>query len=182
MAKVSDINWLYNKYYSDNPELRRIVTVHSKLVAKKAIEIYHNKKLELDPIDIYCGALLHDIGVVECNAPDIYAFGQLPYIRHGIAGALILEQHGLSQYAGICLRHTGAGITVDDIKKNHLDLPEIDMTPQSLLEKLICYADKFFSKGENLTSEKPLESVMNQMKKYGEESYSRFLSYHDLFS
>ena len=181
MSVVSDINWLFNKYYSDNPDLRRIVRTHSEQVAKKALSICADKHLKLDPIDIYCAAMLHDIGVVNCDAPDIKAFGKLPYLRHGLEGKQMLESNGLSQYANICSTHTGAGLTAEEIRKNHLPLPEIDLLPVSILEKLICYSDKFFSKSHDLTREKTLDEVLIQMKKYGQDSLQRFLNLHQLF-
>ncbi|MCH5235703.1 MAG: HD domain-containing protein [Muribaculaceae bacterium] len=182
MSKIVDINWLYLKYYSDNPQLRRIVTVHSKQVAKKALEIAAKKNLPLDFKDIYVAAMLHDIGVVRCKANDIHAFGDLPYLQHGIEGKKILEGHGLYKFANICVTHTGAGISAAEIRKNNLPLPEKDMIPKTLLEKLICYADKFYSKSHDLTKEKSIEEVINQMKKFGEGPYKRFMEIHSLFN
>lgn len=182
MLKHIDINWLFFKYYGDNPQLRRIVTIHSEQVAKKAIEIAIAKKLPLDLKDIYIAAMLHDIGVVKCKANEIHAFGHLPYLQHGIEGKKILEKHGLYKYANICETHTGAGISKVDIKKYNLPLPEKDMLPKQLLEKLICYADKFFSKSHELTVEKPINEIIEQMKKYGEDSLKRFMDMHYLFN
>lgn len=181
MSKVADINWLFYHYYGDNPALRRIVTIHSEQVAKKALNIAREKKLPLDPKDIYIAALLHDIGVVKCKAEDIHAFGNHPYLQHGIEGRKILEKHGLHKYANICVTHTGAGITAKEIKKNNLPLPEKDMLPTTLLEKLICYADKFYSKSHDLTKEKTIEEVISQMKKYGADSLDRFMALHSIF-
>lgn len=182
MGGITDINFLYNKYYGDNPELRRIVTIHSEQVAKKAIEICESRKLPLDTKDVYIAAMLHDIGVVNCHAPDICAYGSLPYIQHGIEGRKILEENGLYRFASICDTHTGSGISKENIRKNKIPLPPKDYFPISLLEKLICYSDKFFSKSQDLTKEKNIEDVINQMKKFGEDSLERFLEYHSLFS
>lgn len=182
MTVFSDINWVFNKYYSDNPALYRIVMLHSQMVAKKALEISKLKKFDLDPRDIFCAGILHDIGVVKCYAPDINAFGSLPYIQHGLEGSKILEKEGLSQYASICLNHTGAGISKKDIKDNNLSLPYFDFLPITPLEKLICYADKFFSKSRDLQREKSLSDIQQQMKKFGKDSYNRFMELHSLFS
>lgn len=181
MHGLSDINWLFHKYYSDNPELRRIVTVHSEQVAKKALTIRESKKIDLDPKIIYSAALLHDIGVVKCHAPAIHSLGVLPYLQHGIEGKKILDENGLDFFSSICLKHTGAGISIQDIEKYNLPLPKIDMVPSTVLEKLICYSDKFYSKSSNLNREKPLEQVINQIVKFGPESISRFLELHRLF-
>lgn len=181
MKGLADINWLFHKYYGDNPKLRRIVTLHSEQVAKKALEINKKKKLKLNPMDVYCAAILHDIGVVKCQAADIHAKGHLPYLQHGIEGKKILLKHGLYQYASVCETHTGAGISKKEITEKNLPLPQKNMLPSTLLEKLICYSDKFFSKGGDLTREKSVEDIMVQMKKYGEDSYQRFMKLHELF-
>lgn len=181
MSVVADINWLYYKIYHDNPELKRIVMIHSKQVARKAIEIAYEKKLKLDHKDIYTAAMLHDIGVIKCNAPDIHARGSLPYICHGIEGKKILEAHNLKKYAGVCERHTGAGISAQEIKEMNLPLPTKDLIPKTLLEKLICYADKFFSKSQDPTREKNMEEIVSQMKRFGDDSLKRFLELHAMF-
>ena len=176
------IDNLFNKYYHDNPELLRIVYVHSQMVADKALKILQTQKLPLNPEDVYAAAMLHDIGVVKCKANDIHAFGNLPYLQHGIEGEKILKENGLDKFASVCLTHTGAGISAKDIRENKLPLPEIDLIPKSLLEKLICYADKFYSKSGDLKKEKNLNDVIEQMKKFGPESLQRFLEMNSLFN
>ncbi|MCH5238763.1 MAG: HD domain-containing protein [Muribaculaceae bacterium] len=183
MPGISDINWLYHKYYSDNPELRNILAKHSECVAKKALQINKDKKLGIERRDIYIAAMLHDIGVVKCNAPGIHAFGKLPYICHGIEGEKMLSEAGLEQYASICSSHTGTGITKEEVIKNQIPLPaDRDYLPKTLLEKLICYSDKFFSKSNDLSREKELDEVRESMKKFGEPSLKRFDELHKLFS
>ncbi|MCH5224543.1 MAG: phosphohydrolase [Muribaculaceae bacterium] len=181
MKGVLDINWLYFKNYSDNPELRRIVIRHSELVTKKALEINRLKGLGLDPKEIYIAGMVHDIGVVKCYAPDIHARGNLPYLLHGLEGSKMLHATGLSKYSKICLTHTGAGITADEIKEKNLPLPVKDLLPESLLEKLICYVDKFYSKSHDLEREKSVEEIEEQMKKFGQESLKRFRQLHEQF-
>lgn len=182
MATISDINWLYTKYYAENPALRKIVMTHSECVAKKALGINQKKKLGLDSKDIYIAAMLHDIGVVRCNAPDISAFGDKPYLQHGIEGAKILEENGLDKFSRICTTHTGTGLSATEIKEKNLPLPEIDMLPESLLEKLICYSDKFYSKSQDLKREKSYEEVSSGIQKFGDAPLQRFLELHKLFA
>ena len=182
MRGINDINWLFKKYYGDNPLLKEIVTIHSENVAKKALRICQDKNLDLDPKDVYCAAMLHDIGVVKCKAPSIHARGELPYIQHGIEGKKILEENGLDAYARVCETHTGSGLSANDIIANNLPLPEKDMLPETLLEKLICYADKFYSKGNDLNHEKTIDEIINQMQKFGDETLQRFMALHKLFS
>ena len=183
MKKIEEkIENLFNKLYQNNPELLRIVLCQSRLVAEKALQITREKKLPLDEEDVLAAGLLHDIGVINCNAPSMGAKGKLPYICHGIEGKKILMENDFEKYASVCERHTGAGLTIQDIKMQNLPLPHIDMTPVTMLEKLICYADKFYSKSRNLEIEKTAEEVMSEMKKHGEDSLNRFLQLHSLFS
>ena len=182
MPGFSDINFLYNKYYGDNPRLREIVTIHSKNVARKAIGILRKRQLDLDPGNVFIAAMLHDIGVVKCYAPDIHAFGHLPYLLHGIEGEKILIENNLEFFSSVCANHIGAGITRDEIIKNNLPLPEKDYIPTTLLERLICYSDKFFSKSGDLNHEKSPEHIVTQLEKFGKDSVSRFLDLHQEFS
>ncbi|MDE6336285.1 MAG: phosphohydrolase, partial [Muribaculaceae bacterium] len=61
-------------------------------------------------------------------------------------------------------------------------LPHRDMCPVSIEEKVICYADKFFSKSGILTEEKPLKKVVKQMQRFGDDSLRRFLELHSIFA
>lgn len=177
-----DIDKIYSLYYSDNPRLLETVLTHSECVKNKALECAERCQLDIDLDFVKEAAMLHDIGVVRCNAPSIYCYGERPYICHGIEGRAILESQSLPRHALVCERHTGSGLSLDDIVTQNLPLPHRDMLPISLEEKLICYADKFFSKSGDLTQEKPLEKVIRQMKSFGEDSLSRFMQLHSLFS
>lgn len=176
-----DYNSIIDKYYNDNSRLREILTTHSRLVADKALRCALYRNLDIDREFVEEAAMLHDIGIFRCSAPDIHCFGSLPYICHGVEGRTILEAEGLHRHALVCERHTGAGLSVDDIKSQNLPLPLRDMTPQSLEEKLICYADKFFSKSGNIRNEKPFERVLASMERHGKETAERFLALHRLF-
>ncbi len=154
---------------------------HSRLVADKALECARRRNIDVDLPFVEEAALLHDIGIFACDAPDICCHGTLPYICHGIEGCRILRLEGFPRHALVCERHTGAGLTIDDIRSQSLPLPLRDMTPQSLEEKLICYADKFFSKSGDIYKEKSLDKVISSMSRHGEETLHRFLHLHHLF-
>lgn len=177
-----DIEKIFELYYKDNPELLTTVITHSECVARKALGCLHKKGIEADYQFVKEAALLHDIGVVKCDAPAIFCYGQLPYICHGIEGRQILESLGYPNHALVCERHTGSGLTCEDIVRQSLPLPVRNMCPVTIEEKVICYADKFFSKSGNLKEEKSLERVVSQMKKFGDDSLARFLDLHSLFS
>ena len=125
--------------------------------------------------------MLHDIGVVRCNAPSIHCLGELPYICHGVAGREMLDNLGLHRHALVCERHTGSGLTVEDIIRQGLPLPHREMLPITTEEKLICYADKFFSKSGDYRIEKPLDRVINSMKRHGDDTLRRFLMLNEQF-
>ncbi len=177
-----DTEKIFQPLYQDNSELLATVATHSECVARKALACLKRNGIEADTDFVWEGALLHDIGVVKCNAPSIFCYGSLPYICHGIEGRKILEEAGLPRHALVCERHTGSGLSVADIERQNLPLPHRDMLPLSIEEKVICYADKFYSKSGNLTEEKPLEKVIAQMERFGPDSLSRFLALHALFS
>ena len=182
---------IIDKFYSgENGALRSILLTHSRMVAEKALRIAESHPgLGVDTTFVYDAAMIHDIGIVMCDAPGIECFGKEPYLRHGICGGKMLRDNAaewgmtredIEPYARVCERHTGAGLTVDDIVRQNLPLPHVSLLPETMEEKLICYADKFYSK-TRLTEEKPLEKVLVSMKKFGADTEQRFLKLHELF-
>lgn len=169
------------KYYTPGSLLHQTLVVHSAKVREKAMECARRRCLDVDLDFVSEAAMLHDIGIFRCNAPDIHCEGSLPYICHGIEGRRILEDEGLPRHALVCERHTGAGLTVDDIIRQKLPLPLRDMTPVSMEEKLICYADKFYSKSGDIREEKSLDRVLRSMERHGQDTLERFLILHRLF-
>ena len=59
------------------------------------------------------------------------------------------------------------------IIRQKLPLPHQDFLPETLEEKLICYADKFYSKS-NLKKVKTPEQAEKSIAKFGEEGLQRF--------
>lgn len=170
------------KYYTENSPLFSSLWTHSYCVMQKALRCAELNRLNINLHFVAEAALLHDIGIFRCNAPDIFCVGELPYICHGIEGRKILDSEGLHRHALVCERHTGAGISNENITTQHLPLPLRDMLPISIEEQLVCYADKFFSKSGNLTEEKSVEHIVNQIQKFGDDSLQRFMIMHQLFA
>lgn len=156
---------------------------HCRSVADKALTIAREKKLSLDPSEIEAGAMLHDIGIFLTDAEGIHCHGTRPYISHGSAGADLLRSEGAPEiYARIAERHTGAGLTPEDVKRLNTTLsPDRSYMPETELEQLICYADKFFSKNGDML-EKPLERVRASISKFGEGASARFEMLHNRFN
>ena len=155
--------------------------VHSRSVADKAIAIANaHPELKIDKRFVEEAAMLHDIGIFRTNAPGIQCFGTEPYICHGTIGAQLMREEGFPLHALVCERHTGAGLSLMEIERQNLPVPHHDMLPLSLEEKLICFADKFFSK-THLEKEKSLEQARQSLVKFGEEGVARFDAWTSLF-
>lgn len=148
---------------------------HCRQVADKALTIADRLHLPLDREEIEAAAMLHDIGIFLTDAPGIHCHGTEPYLRHGMLGADLLRREGApEEMARVAERHTGAGLTREDIIADDLPLPlNRTFMPETTLEKLICYADKFFSKSGDM-QEKPLPRVLVSMSKFGPDSLARF--------
>ena len=177
-----DYQAIIDKYYPEENELRRILMIHSRSVADKALAIAEaHPELHIDKQFVEEAAMLHDIGIFRTNAPSIQCFGTEPYICHGTIGAQLMREEGFPQHALVCERHTGSGLSLLEIERQNLPVPHYDMLPLSLEEKLICYADKFFSK-THLEREKTVEQARNSLLKFGEEGIARFDTWIQLFS
>ena len=124
--------------------------------------------------------MLHDIGIIRCYAAGIQCFGTEPYICHGRIGAELLRSEGFPRHARVCERHTGAGITKAQIIAQNLPLPQQDFLPETMEEKVICYADKFFSK-THLDREKTIEQAEKSLSKFGDEGVLRFREWEKCF-
>jgi uncharacterized protein len=172
---------LLRKYFSANRQSFEIVLEHSRMVADKALRIasgIDNTPLDLQFIEE--ASLLHDIGVSLTHAPRIGCAGTAPYLCHGILGRQILEAEGHHAHALVCERHIGVGLTVDDIVRQQIELPRRDMRPVSREEKIICFADLFYSKKPGfLNREKSVDQVRSNLAKHGPnkvEIFNQWLS------
>ncbi len=162
-------------FYPEDTPFRELLLKHSSQVRDKALEIAAACGVTVDMETVVNGAMLHDIGIGKCHAPSILCTGNEPYIRHGILGADMLRKNfpELEKYARICERHTGSGLAGDDILRQSLPLPVQDFLPETPEERLICLADKFFSKSGDM-QEKSFDAVRRSMEKFGPDSLDRF--------
>ncbi len=177
------ISWkdIIDKYYNENAALRHILITHSQSVAQRALRIAAlHPELNINNDFILEAAMLHDIGIIRTNAQGIECHGTEPYIRHGVEGADMLRAEGLPLHARVCERHTGAGLSLDDITRQNLPLPHIDLLPETVEEKLICYADKFYSK-THLDREKTVEQAEKSLEKFGGDTVARFRELRKMF-
>lgn len=176
-----DYQSIIDKYYPCDNQLKKILMVHSRHVVDKALSIVDkHPELGADRAFVEEAAMLHDIGILRCDADGICCFGTEPYIKHGIIGAQMMRDEGYEKHARVCERHTGAGITLHQIEERHLPLPHQNYLPETIEEKIVCYADKFFSKTK-LDKEKSLESAIRSISRFGEDGVERFLKWTEIF-
>ena len=172
---------LIDKYYPQDNELKHILLVHSRSVADKALWIAaRHPELKLDETFLNEAAMLHDIGIFLTNAAPIYCLGTEPYICPGYLGADLVRKEGFPQHALVCERHTGAGLSLEEIINQQLPVPHREMLPVSLEEQVICFSDKFYSK-THLDREKTVDAARKSLSKYGEEGLTRFNRWCELF-
>lgn len=176
-----NVQAIIDKYYPTDNELKHILVQHSKEVTTKALAIVDkHPELNANRKFVEEAAMLHDIGIFRCDAAGIQCFGSEPYICHGTIGAELLRDAGYPQHARVCERHTGAGLSLKEIKSQNLPIPHQDLLPETIEEQIICYADKFFSKTK-LGQEKTLEQATRSLSKFGEEGVARFVNWSKMF-
>lgn len=166
---------LYDAFYPKNTRARDILERHSRSVASLAAAINRRHGEPVDPQMLEVAAMLHDIGIFLTNAPSIDCHGCLPYMMHGVLGADLLRRHGLpEEVARVAERHTGTGLYASDIAASSLPFPrDRILYPETQLERLVCYADKFYSKSRDM-SLKSLERVRASLARHGDQALQRF--------
>lgn len=176
---------IIERYYTPGNDDYRVLVLHSRQVAQLAVALGQRLIEQHEPVDIEFveeAAMLHDIGMRYTDAPGIHCHGTEPYIMHGILGRKMLDGMGLYRHGRVCERHTGTGITADEIISQHLPItPPRDLLPESIEEKLVCYADKFFSKSRPQDPPKTIDRVRVSLAKFGEDTVRRFNEMLELF-
>ncbi len=153
---------IIQKYIDPTSELYRIYIIHVSNVTRLAIKIARKKKLSMLQVEfIEEACMLHDIGIVNTNTPEIFCYGDKPYIMHLIEGREILLKEGLPLHARIAANHVGVGgLTKKEIVDQKLQLPPVDIVAETIEEKIISYADLFYSKNpKNLWKKKSIEEL-----------------------
>jgi uncharacterized protein len=131
------------------PEALAVVYTHSEIVRRIAAALLAGLgpiPASIDADLVRAGCLLHDIGVYRLYD----AAGRLDhagYMRHGILGHELLAEAGYPEaLCRFASRHTGVGITREDVLRQGLPLPPADYVAQTREEALVMYADKFHTK------------------------------------
>ena len=162
-----DYQAIIDKYYPADDELRRVLLQHSRQVADRCLQIVRkHRELPVDVQFLEEAAMLHDIGIYQCDAPSIHCHGQEPYIKHGPIGGDLLRQEGFPRHARVAEHHTGTG------------LPGYE--PETLEEQIVCYADKFYSKSTPERVRTVAEAAQS-LEKFGHEGVLKFLAWSRAF-
>lgn len=172
---------IIHKYYKPGTKLYNIYLSHAYDVTNKALWVVQkHPELAVDVKFIEEAAMLHDIAIFKTRAPHIACRGKMPYICHGYLGRELLTHEGFPKHGLVCERHTGTGLTLEAILKKKLPIPHRDMRPKSLEEKIICFADKFYSKSQ-LGKEKPLKKIRDSLRRHSTHQVEVFDEWCELF-
>lgn len=170
---------IIKEFYHPKSMLYYILTEHSFRVTEKALSVSARVAgLKPDTAFIEQSAMLHDIGIYLTDAPGIGCTGSHPYLCHGVFGRRLLEKMGLPAHALVCERHIGIGLSRDDILTANMPLPARDMIPVSLEEKIVCYADLFFTKRrDQMNRMKTISEIRLDIHRFGVKKLDRFESW-----
>ncbi len=131
------------------------VISHCIAVADLALETagkLEEKGLKIDTELVEAGALLHDLGRSKTHTVD-----------HALVGAQIAQSIGLPEpVIKIIKRHIGAGITAEEAQ--WLGWPKDVYNPQTLEEKVVCYADKLIDHCKRAPIETEIEKLQRENK------------------
>lgn len=181
MAAI-DVKGIIDVYYPQDNELKKIYNVHACKVASLALEMARRHPgLDIDLQFVEEAAMLHDLGIFLTDAPRIYCYGSESYLCHGYLGGKLLRERGLERHARVCERHTGTGLTKQQILDAGWNLPVKDFVPETLEEQLICFADKFFSKTRFLETPRTFEQVVESMAKISPEAVEKVKCWAKMF-
>jgi len=126
------------------------VVRHCLTVEKVSISIAKKIRTNGRAVDldfVSRAALLHDIGRARSHG-----------VEHGVEGGKILHDLGLERFARAAERHVGAGIPTSEARK--LGLPEKDLVPHTVEEKVVTYADKLVMGRHRI----PYGRALNELK------------------
>lgn len=169
-------------YYRPGSRAHALICSHGEAVAEKALQAADAVADRTpDRSFLFEAAVLHDIGIFLTDTPAIGCYGRHPYVCHGVLGRQLLGQRGLPRHGKVCERHVGVGISAADVRRQELPLPQRDMTPRSLEEVIVCYADKFFSKNGSTAAERTPAQVLEILARYGPDKAARFAEWLKMF-
>ena len=174
-----EIRALHEKY-APTPDAFELVYTHCEIVRRVAGQLLAGRDHVLNAELVRAGSLLHDIGVYRLYSPS-GVLRHKDFIRHGVLGYELLHGIGLPErLCRFCSRHTGTGLSRDDILRQGLPLPVDDYLAETGEERLVMYADKFHSKRTPPVFVTPA-SFESRVRRFGEDKVARFAALREQF-
>lgn len=169
----SEIRSLHERH-APSAEMLDLVHTHCVIVAAIADQLLDATGTpDADRDLVRAGCLLHDIGVYRLYDAQGRRVHD-SYLLHGVLGHELLAAAGLPEVLNrFCSRHTGVGLTRDDIRTQNLPLPPDDYVAVTTEERLVMYADKFHSKSTPprfLTA----DAYALRVRRFGEDKVTAF--------
>ncbi len=113
--------------------------------------VFRSKGYRVDLKLVESGALLHDLGR-----------GQTHGIEHGAVGGQMARQLGMPmELAHIIERHVGAGLSAEEAHRNLL--PRGNYIPETLEEKIVCYADKLIEGAHEVGIDSTIDNFAQEL-------------------
>ncbi|WP_017593008.1 HD domain-containing protein [Nocardiopsis potens] len=172
ILSAEEIRALHRKH-APSPEAFDLVYTHSEIVWGVAEQLLRTAGGGADPELVRVGCMLHDIGVYLLYTPS-GAFDAKGYVRHGVLGHALLADEGLpEEIRRFCSRHTGVGISAEDVRSQGLPIPVDDYTAETPEEEIVMYADKFHSKTDPPVFVSP-GTYSESVARFGRDKQERF--------
>lgn len=171
---------LLHEKWAPTPEIFDLVYTHCAIVCRIAERLLARTGHGLDAALVRAGSLLHDIGVYRlCDADG--GIDSARYIRHGLLGHELLRREGFPEVlCRFASRHTGVGITCDDVRTQGLPLPVADYVAETGEERLVMYADKFHSKSDP-PAFVSADTYAARVQRFGDDKKAAFLALREEF-
>jgi uncharacterized protein len=113
--------------------------------------VFKSKGYRVDLRLVESGALLHDLGR-----------GQTHGIEHGAVGGQMARQLDMPmELAHIIERHVGAGLSQEEARRNKL--PRGSYIPETLEEKIVCYADKLIEGAHEVGIDSTIDNFAQEL-------------------
>ena len=133
------------------------VIQHCRVVSRLAVKLARKLKRNGTDVDVRLvtiGGLLHDIGRSKTHKID-----------HGVVGATIIHSFGLPiSIVQIVERHIGSGIPAEEAVE--LGLPNKDLIPETLEEKIVSYADKLIEGDREISFDEALKKLRDDLGEF----------------
>ena len=166
--------------HAPTPQAFNLVYTHCLIVCGIAEQLHARSGADLDIGLVRAGSLLHDIGVYRLY-DEAGELGHANYIRHGVLGhELLLDEGFPEEIRRFATRHTGMGLTREDVVRQGLPLPPADYVAETSEETLVMYADKFHTKTAPpalLTA----SAYAARVRRFGEDKVAAFESMRATF-